>query len=489
MSSAMSFDRSLHLINSATTTSAGTTSTKSKPMGRRKFLTLAGAATAGVTLSTLPMGFAGPAAAQTGSRSLVCIFLRGGADSFNMFVPRDHGVAGQTHAVYAATRGRFAVPAGSLLPIFDGQFGLNPGLGGMAAIAEAGQLAVVQNVGPLGQPITKTDYLAGRSLPQSLFAHDAQQKLWQTARPTLTSSTGWAGSLAEIVAPNAPVAPSFSLNGSNRWQASTGSRYSRLSPTVPISLLHGYSSEQRTWIPTFEGVQDTLAANLSAARASSNVFDQAAADSLSQSITTTQQLQSATADNAANDVGMDDVGRNRLGMQLREVARLIKNREQLNMPRQIFLVRVGGWDTHQDQEGRFPALLSQLDGAVTSFQNAINNLGLADSVTTFTASDFGRTLTINGDGTDHGWGGNAFVMGGAVSAGRYGTFPDLTASATNPDDISDGRNNFAGRLIPTTSVSQHGATLARWMGLNDAQLDQAFPELRNFGQRDLGYLA
>ena len=118
----------------------------------------------------------------------------------------------------------------------------------------------------------------------------------------------------------------------------------------------------------------------------------------------------------------------------------------------------------------------------------MNNLGFADSVTAFTGSDFGRTLTSNGDGTDHGWGGNAFVFGGAVSPGRYGTFPNLTASASNPDDIGDRGNNFAGRIIPTTSVSQHGATLARWMGLNDSQLDQAFPELGNFGARDLGFL-
>ncbi len=455
---------------------------------RRRFLTLAGAATAGVTLSSLPLGFAGPAAAQTGPRSLVCIFLQGGADSFNLFVPRDHDVAGQTHAVYSTTRGDFAVPAGSLLPIFDGQFGLHPGLPGMAAIAEQNQLAVVQNVGPLASPMTKADYLAGRSVPQSLFAHDAQQKLWQTARPTLTSSTGWAGSLAEIVAPNAEVAPSFSLSGSNRWQASVAARYSRLSPTVSISLLHGYSSSNRSSEPTYESVRDLLDANLTVAASSTNVFDQAAASSLRQSITTTQQLQSATADNDANDVGMDDVDGNRLGMQLREVARLIKNRDALNMPRQIFFVRVGGWDTHQNQAGRFPALLADFDGAVTSFQAAMNSLGVADSVTSFTASDFGRTLTNNGDGTDHGWGGNAFVIGGAVTPGRYGTFPDLTASFDNPDDISDGRNNFAGRLIPTTSVSQHGATLARWMGLTTAQLNQAFPELSNFAEDDLGYL-
>ncbi len=456
---------------------------------RRRFLTLAGAATAAsVTMTSLPLAFAQPAAAQTGARSLVCIFLSGGADSFNMVIPRDHAVGGQTHAVYQATRRDLAVAANALHPIFDGQFGLHPGLPSLAAIAEQGQLAVVQNVGPLARPITKADYLASRSVPQSLFAHDAQQKLWETGRPTLTSSDGWGGLLAEAVAPNAEVTPSFSLAGSNRWQPSAGSPYSRLSPTVEISLLDGYSSRNRSSEPTFDGVRSVLNAQLAVASNSANLFERAASSSIEQSIETTRQLQSATADTASNDVGMDDVDGNPLGMQLREVARLIKNRDSLNMARQIFFVRMGGWDTHQDQAGRFPSLLAEFDGAVSSFQQAMNNLDVADSVATFTASDFGRTLTNNGDGTDHGWGGNSFVIGGAVNSGRYGTFPDLTASADNPDDISDGRNNFAGRLIPTTSVSQHGATLARWMGLNDTQLNHAFPELNNFAESNLGYL-
>jgi uncharacterized protein (DUF1501 family) len=358
----------------------------------------------------------------------------------------------------------------------------------MAALANQDQLAVVTNVGPLARPMTKTDYLAGRSVPQSLFAHDAQQKLWQTGRPTLASSTGWGGAVAAAVGGDAPVAPSFSLNGSNRWQASVDAGYSRLSPTIDISLLDGYNPETRDWIPSFEGLHRVLHDNLNVARASQNAFDQVAAETLQQSILTTEQLQSATADNDENDVGMDDIDGNRLGMQLREVARLIKNREALNMPRQMFFVRMGGWDTHSDQDGRFPALIAELDAALVSFQQSLATMNVADSVTTFTASDFGRTLTSNGDGTDHAWGGHAFVLGGAVNPGRYGTMPDLRADNANADDVGDGRNNFAGRLIPTTSVSQHAATLARWMGLTDTQLATAFPDLANFASSDLGYL-
>ena len=132
-------------------------------------------------------------------------------------------------------------------------------------------------------------------------------------------------------------------------------------------------------------------------------------------------------------------------------------------------------------------LLSQLDQAIGSFQGALDGLGVSDSVTTFTASDFGRTLTINGDGTDHGWGGHAFVMGGAVNGGAYGTFPSYSIE-NNPDDVGENQRDFAGRLIPSTSVAQYSATLARWMGLDDAQLDSALPPLRNFATRDLGFL-
>jgi len=157
------------------------------------------------------------------------------------------------------------------------------------------------------------------------------------------------------------------------------------------------------------------------------------------------------------------------------------------MPRQVFFVNLGGWDTHGGQAERLPVLLASLDQALGSFQAAMDGLGVADSVTTFTVSDFGRTLTINGDGTDHGWGGHAFVMGGAVNGGAYGTFPSY-AIENNPDDIGADSQNFAGRLIPTTSVAQYGATLARWMGMGEGQIDAALPLLSNFGARDLGFL-
>ncbi len=453
-------------------------------MGRRSFLQ---AAAAGVTVTALPLSLVAPASAQSSNRSLVCVFLAGGADSFNMFIPRDHDVVNQTYATYAASRGSFAVPANQLLPINDGAFGLHPSLRGMAAIAEQNKLAVVQNVGPLSRLTSKSDYRSGRNLPQSLFAHDAQQKLWQTARPTLTTDEGWGSAIQRSVANGGGTPPSFSLNGSNIWQTSGSTGYARLSPTVRVKRLYGYDKSLRSWIPSFAGVEAVMNQSILDSGRSSNILDLAASQVLQQSILTTAALERATASSAENDVGMDDVGGNKLGQQLKMVARLIKNREALGMPRQMFFARMGGWDTHRNQQPLLPILLQELDTALSSFQASLAGQGVESSVTTFTASDFGRTLTINGDGTDHGWGGHTFVVGGAVNAGRYGTFPSY-ATANNADDVGDRSDNFAGRLIPTTSVTQHGATLAKWMGLNDAQLAAAFPELSNFEHTDLGFL-
>jgi len=462
----------------------------SSPLSRRSFLAAMGAVGAGVA----GVGFtslAGPtitrAAQATGSRSLVCVFLAGGADSFNMVVPLDHDVAGQTHDAYSATRGSFAVPAGQLIGIGEGSFGLHPGLAGLADLSASGRLATVMNVGPLERPITAADYTAQRSLPQSLFAHDAQQKLWQTGRSRLASDAGWGGSIETALSADADLAPAFSINGSNTWQAGPTARYTRLSPTVRVARMLGHDESLRAWIPTSEGVASVLADSLAAAQASSSRIDQTIASTISDSIDATEQLQEATAASDANDVGMDDAAGTKLGSQLRMVARLIKNREMLGMPRQVFFVRMGGWDTHRVQQQIFPRLIGELDGALASFHVALDDLGVSESVTTFTASDFGRTLTANGDGTDHGWGGHAFVMGGAVRGGRYGEVPSY-ATDRNPDDVGSRSGDFAGRLVPTTSVSQYGATLAGWMGLTATQIDDAFPDLANFAERDLGFL-
>lgn len=444
-------------------------------MNRRGFLAAAGA---GIALTALPHGFATQAAAQNGPRSLVCIFLEGGADSANMYVPLHNTQPGRRHADYTAARGDFALPQADLIPVGNGDFGLHPLLPGIASLANDGRAAVVRNIGPLERPTTRSDYLEEISLPQTLFAHDAQQRLWQSGRPSLAYTEGWGGAISAAVNSGAEVAPSFSIRGSNVWLTSPDASYTRLSATVPVRPVRGFETS---------GINDVLRFSLDAAAASPNQFDRLLSESIGHVIVTTRELQAATADTPENDVGITGIGGLRLGEQLEQVARLILNRDALNMPRQLFFVRMDGWDTHGDQDTRLPVLLDELDRSVTAFQGALDAMGAGDSVVTFTASDFGRTLTSNGDGTDHGWGGHAFVFGDAVTSGQVGAMPDFSVT-NNDDDTGDRNGNFGGRWIPTTSVTQYGATFARWMGLSESQLDAAFPELTNFATRDLGFL-
>jgi len=180
--------------------------------------------------------------------------------------------------------------------------------------------------------------------------------------------------------------------------------------------------------------------------------------------------------------------KNKLAAQLHLVARLIASREELGMSHQVFFVQMGGFDTHSDQSEREPVLMADLNAAVAGYQATIDDIGAADSVTTFTASDFGRTLTSNGNGTDHGWGGHNFVFGNAVDGGRIiGDMPSYSR-VNNPDDAGENDGSFAGRIIPQLSVNQYGATISRWMGVDEAALSAALPDLQNFAVRDLGFM-
>lgn len=467
---------------------------------RREFLARAAAAgaVAGVTMTGLvgsdafaQSGDAG--GAGSGPRSLVCIFLAGGADSFNMFVPADFNQAGSTYNTYAATRGDIAVPRGSLLPVGDGSFGFHPDLGAFQSLYEAGSLAVVANVGPLTGPTSPADVEADRNIPQSLFAHDAQQRLWQTASATVAgTSGGWGGAIsAEIAANNvgSAIPPGISIAGSSVWEASPSEQYLRLHPTSTIRRLGGYDPTQRGWIPSVQrqGVATALESILASSEQSPRGLEQEVAQSIRSSILTTEQLESVTAPTDANEVAMGDYGSNELASQLHLVARLIRARSELNMTRQVFFVRMGGWDTHSNQNERLPVLLAELNAAIEQFSYAVGPGGLdvADTVTAFTATDFGRTLTSNGNGTDHGWGGHSFIVGGAVDGGQLvGQIPNFS-STNNPDDVISSYG-FTGRIIPTISVGQYGATIARWMGVEEARLPTLFPDINNFGSSDLG---
>ena len=427
-----------------------------------------------------------------GSKSLVCLFLAGGADSFNMFVP-----IGDGYSEYRSTRNDLAVDESDLLEVTDAQqgaFGFHRSLDTMHKMYSEGELAVISNVGPLLGPTAQADVSNLALLPESLFAHNTQQKLWQNAAGKISGSGafGWGGAMGVQLArcnAAANVPGVISINGSNTWQTSKDGNYIALSPNANIERMYGFDPGIATWIPeasrqaTSMRLQQMLA---HASTAGQPLLVQEAADLLSRSKEVTQQLEETFDNFTQVDWQPDD--RNKLERQLHLVTRLIEARESLGMERQLFFVRMGGWDTHSNQNERMPLLMNELNSALGNFRNALSTLKLTDSVTTFTASDFGRTLTSNGNGTDHGWGGHNFVFGGAVSGGRVvGDVPSY-ARINNPNDTGDKQGAFAGRIIPTQSVGQYGATLARWMGTPESSLTTMFPDLSRFKTQDLGFL-
>jgi len=427
----------------------------------------------------------GPAhAADTqGYKALVCVYLAGGNDSYNMFIPTSESA----HADYADARQFLAVPRNQILPVSpvsysDGlNYGFHPQMTEIQSLFDEGHLSVIANVGSLVRPITKAEYNARSSaIPRHLFSHNDQTDSWLAADARGGSIEGWAGRMMDILYPgNAPQpTPSISLGGSSIWQRGRRVR----------ALEMGTGGFGQAYMPWHAGpvkLWDAYAALYSESLKQSNLIANENAMTLQRAQDYASQINSAIENAPEFDVEFTG---GRLADQLKMVANLIAVRNDLdaNMSRQIFFVRIGGWDTHADQisneaDVNHPKLLKQLDSALNSFQRAMLQLGVHDSVTTFTATEFGRSLTPNGSGTDHGWGGHNLVMGGAVQGGDiFGRMPQVSR------DSSDTVEN--NRIIPTTSVDEYSAILARWFGLNQAELDRIFPNLRNFSMSNLEFV-
>lgn len=440
---------------------------------RRDFLRLGAALTAGA-VGALP-----EAGAQTAPdyKALVCIFLFGGNDGHNMVVP----MGSAAYAAYKAARGPLALPDGTatLLPVStpDGTaYGLNSGLTAVSPLWAQQKLAVLANVGTLARPVTRAEVLAGTApLPPNLYSH-SDQLLQQQAGNTTGSGTGWGGRVADGVQ---------ARNGTARFPASVsmaGQALFSAGATVPSASL----------IPDFDLAPNGLRAWPDSAAAARRVaaqqvlgFDNGmalvqAANKVRQDAFTLNGLLSAASGSttlATVFPGYD------LAYQLRHVARIIKLRTSTGMSRQVFFVGMGGFDTHGAQSWAHWDLLRQLGESMAAFYAATVELGVAPQVTTFTQSDFGRTLQPSGTGSDHGWGNHQLVMGGAVKGGNvYGRFP--MPALGGADDAS-----HRGVLIPGTSLEQVGATLARWFGVPAAQLPAVFPALSQFASADLGFMA
>ncbi|GAB5558607.1 MAG: DUF1501 domain-containing protein [Synoicihabitans sp.] len=416
-------------------------------------------------------------AADSDYKALVCLFMSGGNDNDNLIIPNDS--AG--YAAYAKARSNLALPQANLLGInpatTDGRaWALHPSLSKLGGLFGSGQVALMANVGTLVVPTTRAQFLAQSvPLPAQLFSHADQALQWQTSVPDKLSQTGWGGRLADLTNAfneNNKVSMAISLAGNNLFQV--GDQITQLSVS-------------ETGAPTLawhEDKADDLASmRVGAMRAmfkdgDPNLFRSAFGQTSERALENSDLLGAALQSVPAPKTAFPTTP---LGQQMQMIAHLIGARSQLGLKRQVFFAEIEGFDMHDVLIGAHARLLTEISDAMKAFYDETVALGLQDNVTTFTASDFGRTHVSNGNGSDHGWGGHHIIMGGAVRGGDiYGTMPNLTVDG--PDDTDHGR------WIPTTSVDEYAATLARWFGVSDTDLPVVFPNIGNFRRRDVGFM-
>jgi uncharacterized protein (DUF1501 family) len=419
---------------------------------------------------------------QSGYQALVCIYLAGGNDGHNTVIPISTAL--QNYSQYQKSRPPLAIAQNQLRPIMNGsdQYGLHPAMPEIAALYNQGSAAVLANVGNLVTPITRAIYQSNNlsMLPNALFSHSDQSNQWQSAIPNGIATSGWGGRIADLVQSqnSGAIFPPISsiagcglfCTGQQTFPASVPPPYSGQTAGTSMSLLNGILDAPSTatgmqQLLTFSnGLQLVQAGNATLSRGNDYAN------------TLTGLLQTPTLTTVFPTA-------NGLAAQLQTVANVMSVRSQLGLTRQIFFCTVGSFDTHGNQSGTQYTLLGQVSKAINAFYQATQEMGIEQNVTTFTASEFGRTLNPSGnDGSDHAWGSHHFVVGGGVQGGKfYGTFPDLVLGGS--DDASS-----RGVLIPSTGIAQYGATMAQWFGVPASNLVNVFPNIGNFTTPTLGFL-
>ncbi len=458
---------------------------------RRAFLRRSGQlALTGTALPfALNLAAIGEAAAfdATDYKALVCIFFYGGNDyantvvtyddpSYNLYSTIRGGGAGQTAGGIALAKAALtptllnpttALPGGR-------QYALHPSMTALAGLFNSGKAAVQLNVGPLVVPLTKTQYNTGDRtnfpLPPKLFSHNDQQSIWQSSSPE-GSTIGWGGNLGDLAMSGNTTSTFTCINMSGNAVFLSGDQ----------ALSYQVSTSGAVAI---NGVKGNLYGSSAVRAAMTSLIQQPRTHILENEYNkVTARAIGAESQITAGLSGVTlatTFPPGSLGDQLKMVARLIGARSSLGTKRQVFMVSIGGFDLHDNLIAQHPALLGSVSDAMAAFYNATVELGVASKVTAFTASDFGRTLQSNGDGSDHGWGSHHFVVGGAVKGKAfYGTAPAVSLGNTAAPE--DQGHVGQGRLLPTTSVDQYAATMANWFGVADAELSGILPNLRHFG--------
>lgn len=457
---------------------------------RREFLRRAGALSLLRSAGPLGLQLAGIGAAAASSqpddyRAIVCLFMYGANDGHNTVIPLE----GDAYKTYAAARSVIALPRDRLLALPAGQagrtpaLGLHPELGPLQSLYQRGSAAILANVGPLVVPIKDAASFKGTNIarPPKLFSHNDQQAIWQAFSPE-GAKIGWGGRIADLLAAQngKHLFTAISAAGNATFLASDKTIQYQISNSGAIGFNRVSAGN------LFGSAKGAEALRAQIAAAQGELFAQEYGAVVNRSIEAHGLVSGALAKLLESDPRValpPELQQDKLAQQLRIVARMIgvRDDENIQQRRQIFFVAINGFDTHDHQLNKQGELLRSVAQSIAYFQESMEELGVADKVTLFTASDFGRALLSNGDGSDHGWGSHHFIVGGAVRGGQvYGQFPEVALNTST--DVGNGR------LLPTTAVDQYAATLARWMGVADRDLPLVLPNIGNFATSDLGFM-